>query len=81
LDEEDTWLSAPWLVTEFFVYRRLIEAIGYWNEGTVGYKYDPFAKQKMAGLKSSVGSAGAFICCFPVFLLQTSFSNNSALSH
>jgi hypothetical protein len=81
LDEEDTWLSAPWLVTEFFVYRRLIEAIGYWNEGTVGYKLDPFAKQKMAGLKSSVGSAGTFLCCLPVFLLQTYFSNNSVLSH
>lgn len=80
LDEEDTWLSAPWLVTEFFVYRRLIEAIGYWNEGTVGYKYDPFAKQKMAGLKSSVGSAGTFLRFLPAFLLQTYFSNDSVLS-
>lgn len=58
LDKQDTWLSAPWLVTEFFVYRRLMEAIGYWDEGTVGYKYDPFTKQKQAGLESSVGSAG-----------------------
>lgn len=58
LDNRDTWLSAPWLVTEFFVYRRLIEAIGYWDEGTVGYKCDPFAKQKQAGLETSVGSAG-----------------------
>lgn len=57
LDKGDTWLSAPWMVTEFFVYRRLIEAIGYWDEGTPGFKYDPFIKQKRAGLESSVGSA------------------------
>lgn len=57
LDRGDTWLSAPWMVTEFFVYRRLIEAIGYWDEGNPGFKYDPFAKQKRAGLESSVGSA------------------------
>ena len=59
LDKKDTWLSAPWLVTEFFAYRRLVEAIGYWDEGTAGYKYDPFLKQKQAGLETSVGSAGA----------------------
>ena len=57
LEKGDTWLSAPWMVTEFFVYRRLMEAIGYWDEGTPGYKYDPFVKQKRAGLESSVGSA------------------------
>ncbi|CAJ1930158.1 unnamed protein product [Cylindrotheca closterium] len=57
LDKRDTWLSAPWLVTEFFVYRKLIEVIGYWDESSAGYKYDPFAKQKQAGLESSVGSA------------------------
>lgn len=57
LENKDTWLSAPWLVTEFYVYRSLIEAIGYWDEGTIGYKYDPFAPQKRAGLESSVGSA------------------------
>ena len=56
LDKDDTWLTAPWMVTEFYVYRRLIEAIGYWDEGTPGYKYDPFIKQKRAGLESSVGS-------------------------
>ena len=57
LEKGDTWLSAPWMVAEFYVYRRMIQAIGYWDEGTVGYKYDPFAKQKRAGLESSVGSA------------------------
>jgi hypothetical protein len=57
LDKGDTWLSAPWMVTEFYVYRRLIEVIGFWDEGTAGFNYDPFIKQKRAGLDSSVGSA------------------------
>lgn len=57
LDKNDTWLTAPWMVTEFFVYRRLVEALGYWDQGSPGYLYDPFIKQKRAGLESSVGSA------------------------
>ncbi len=57
LDKNDTWLTAPWMVTEFYVYRCLIEAIGYWDEDSPGYLYDPFIKQKRAGLESSVGSA------------------------
>jgi hypothetical protein len=56
LDKGDTWLTAPWMVTEFYVYRRLMEAIRFWDEDTPGYKYDPFDKQKRAGLESSVGS-------------------------
>lgn len=57
IDQNDTWLSAPWMVTEFYVYRRLMQAIGYWDEDSPGYRNDPFRKQKRAGLESSVGSA------------------------
>ena len=57
VENGDTWLSAPWLVTEFYVYRRLIQAIGFWDEGSPGYQYDPFAKQKKAGVVTSVASA------------------------
>lgn len=60
LDRDDNWLTAPWMVTEFYVYRRLMEAIGYWDESSPGYHYDPFAKQKQAGLESSVGSVRAY---------------------
>jgi hypothetical protein len=65
LEKGDTWLSAPWMVTEFYVYRRLIQSIGYWDEGTTGYKYDPFAKQKRAGLESSAGSAEPMLAKIP----------------
>lgn len=64
----DTWLEAPWMVTEFYVYRKLlVDVIGYWDEfdrfggdaeaKNPGYLYDPFAPQKRAGLESSVASA------------------------
>lgn len=65
VENNDTWLSAPWMVTEFYVYRRLMQAIGYWDKGTAGYMYDPFLKQKRAGLVSSVGSAEAMLGKIP----------------
>ena len=72
IEKNDTWLTAPWMVTEFYVYRRLlIDVIKYWDEyeydetfdgdGDVifnpGYLYDPFKDQKYTGLVSSVASA------------------------
>jgi len=58
IDNGDSWLSAPWLVTEFYAYRRLIEAIGYYDKSNPDtYLYDPFLKAKRAGLDSSVKSA------------------------
>lgn len=57
VQNNDTWLTAPWMVTEFFLYRRLMECLGYWDPNSVGYQYDPFAPQKRSGLESSVASA------------------------
>ena len=57
LNEKDTWLSAPWLVAEFYVYRRLMECLAYWDPEAPTYKFDPFSKQKRAGLETSPGSA------------------------
>jgi hypothetical protein len=56
LDRRDTWLTAPWMVTEFYLYRRLMDVLGYWDVDSPGYHFDPFSKQKRAGLESSVGS-------------------------
>ncbi len=55
--DADTWLSAPWMVAEFYLYRRLMEALGYFDPQSPTYQYDPFAKQKTAGLHSSVTTA------------------------
>eukprot|EP00560_Eucampia_antarctica_P007941 CAMPEP_0197823844 /NCGR_PEP_ID=MMETSP1437-20131217/1155_1 /TAXON_ID=49252 ORGANISM="Eucampia antarctica, Strain CCMP1452" /NCGR_SAMPLE_ID=MMETSP1437 /ASSEMBLY_ACC=CAM_ASM_001096 /LENGTH=509 /DNA_ID=CAMNT_0043423209 /DNA_START=56 /DNA_END=1585 /DNA_ORIENTATION=- len=65
VQNKDTWLSAPWMVTEFYVYRRLLQALGYFSKGSndkqdqITFQYDPFVKQKRAGLYTSPGSAEA----------------------
>jgi hypothetical protein len=61
----DTWLTAPWMVTEFYVYRRLIQALGYFDPNSPGYLYDPFVKSKRDGLLSSVGSAEPMLAKIP----------------
>ena len=61
----DSWLSAPWLITEFYVYRLVMQALGYWDKDSAGYQYDPFAKQKRAGLTSSVASAEPMLTRIP----------------
>ena len=65
VEKQDTWLSAPWMVTEFYVYRRLIQCLDYFNPDSVGYLYDPFVPQKRAGLESSVTSADAMLKRIP----------------
>lgn len=80
LDKGDTWLTAPWLVAEFYVYRRLIEATGFWDEDSPGFQYDPFAKQKRAGLESSVGSAEPMLAKIPNFPKTSSEGINLAAS-
>ena len=57
VENGDTWLSAPWMVTEFYVYRKLMDAIGYFDPSSKGYRYDPFDSEKRKGLHSSVASA------------------------
>eukprot|EP00518_Triparma_eleuthera_P011143 CAMPEP_0182482006 /NCGR_PEP_ID=MMETSP1319-20130603/38350_1 /TAXON_ID=172717 /ORGANISM="Bolidomonas pacifica, Strain RCC208" /LENGTH=360 /DNA_ID=CAMNT_0024683681 /DNA_START=227 /DNA_END=1305 /DNA_ORIENTATION=- len=61
VDEGHTYLSAPWLTAEFYVYRRVVEAFDYFNPSSPTYRFDPFLKQKLAGLESSVGSAEALL--------------------
>mmetsp|Transcript_10808 Transcript_10808/g.14027 ORF Transcript_10808/g.14027 Transcript_10808/m.14027 type:complete len:440 (-) Transcript_10808:312-1631(-) len=48
---ECNWLDAPWCVTEFYLYRRIMEAFAYFKTS-----YDPFESQKQAGLTSSLAS-------------------------
>jgi uncharacterized protein with ATP-grasp and redox domains len=46
------WLTPPWFFTEHYFYRRVIEAIGYFQPGE-GHGLDPFSYQKRQGLKIS----------------------------
>ena len=77
IENGDTWLTAPWMVTEFYVYRRLMQALRYWDRTSPGFMYDPFAKPKRDGLVSSVASAEAVLAQFPKLLLPTTTTTNT----
>ena len=42
-----------------------MQSLGYWDKDSAGYQYDPFAKQKRAGLTSSVASAEPMLAKIP----------------
>ena len=44
-EEKRNWLSAPWMIAEFYLYRRITEAFKFFETG-----YDMFTKQKVQGL-------------------------------
>ncbi|SHK87326.1 damage-control phosphatase ARMT1 family protein [Rhodothermus profundi] len=48
----ETWASAPWLFAEHYLYRRILEATGYFQPGPT-HLLDPFRKQKTAALDPS----------------------------
>ena len=49
------WLQVPWFFVEMYFYRRILEAIGYYQAGL--FKgYDPFFKQKQRVLESTSAS-------------------------
>jgi uncharacterized protein with ATP-grasp and redox domains len=46
------WLQIPWFLAETYLYRRILEATGYFKPGE-GYHADPFAYQKQRGLDTT----------------------------
>lgn len=46
---DQNWLTPPWLFSETYFYRRLIEATGFYEPGP-GFDLDPFLYQKEQGL-------------------------------
>lgn len=44
------WLDAPWFVVETYFYRRIIQAIGYFESLARDVRIDPFKSQKEMGL-------------------------------
>ncbi|KAJ1463120.1 hypothetical protein M885DRAFT_430602 [Pelagophyceae sp. CCMP2097] len=51
----ETWLSAPWFIAEFYLYRRVASATK-WFAAPEGLMPDVFAKAKAAGLASAAGA-------------------------
>lgn len=46
------WLQIPWFLAETYLYRRILEATGYFKPGEGNY-VDPFAFQKQKGLDTT----------------------------
>eukprot|EP01025_Chloroclados_australasicus_P040166 TRINITY_DN4182_c0_g1_i1.p1 TRINITY_DN4182_c0_g1~~TRINITY_DN4182_c0_g1_i1.p1 ORF type:complete len:412 (-),score=45.11 TRINITY_DN4182_c0_g1_i1:239-1474(-) len=51
-----TWLTSPWCVGEFYLYRRVAEAFQFFKTS-----YDPFNVQKELGVTSSLESSEALL--------------------
>jgi uncharacterized protein with ATP-grasp and redox domains len=47
------WLEVPWFFVEFYFYRRILEATGYFYAGETSFEVDPFNRQKRRGLESA----------------------------
>lgn len=54
-----TWLEAPWFVAETYFFRRILEAIGYYQLGA-GQGVDPYAAQKRQELALVEGGMRPF---------------------
>jgi len=47
------WLEVPWFFAEFYLYRRILEATGYFRVGGEGHLRDPYHLQKKRGLENA----------------------------
>ncbi len=54
-----TWLDAPWLLVEFYFYRRILNAIGYFDSESKLFNFDPFSVDKMNGLRAGAQAAAS----------------------
>jgi hypothetical protein len=52
-----SWLDAPWFFAETYLFRRILEATGYFGAGPGG-GVDPYALQKAAGLELAYADRG-----------------------
>ncbi len=48
-----TWLEVPWYFAETFFYRKLLEAVGYFQPGEAGGQ-DPFQRQKRKQVEDDI---------------------------
>jgi hypothetical protein len=55
--EGHTWLDVPWYFAEAYFYRRLLEAVRYFQSGS-WWLHDPFARGKAIQLEDTVGPIG-----------------------
>ena len=65
-DDERNWLDAPWVITEFYLYRRVAEAFRFFETG-----YDMFVKQKASGLADAVPVIDEITAKLPALLASS----------
>jgi hypothetical protein len=53
------WLEAPWFFVEFYYYRRVLQATGYFRVEADGFGVDPYRLQKRRGLREAQKSLRA----------------------
>ena len=70
--EGRTWLDVPWYLAESFFYRRLMEAVRFYQPGP-WHDIDPFAPQKAAELERALVSFLSMLA-LPVSEQQTAFT-------
>ena len=62
-EDERNWLNAPWVISEFYLYRRVVEAFRYFETG-----YDMFVQQKAQGLIEALPSINEIATRLPALL-------------
>lgn len=66
-EEKRNWLQAPWVVSEFYLYRRIAECFKYFETG-----YDAFKVPKCKGLVEALPSIEEIASRLPVLLADAS---------
>ena len=73
------WLHTPWLFVEHYFYRRMMEAIGFFEPGK-WEKYDPFSYQKERSLEETLHSIEAFSLLLEEMIAGNSQAPDEALA-
>ena len=72
-----TWLEVPWLFAEFYFYRRILAAIGYFDPASPLHGHDPFATDKRAGLEAGMGAAASLAKKANAFAAKMASASNN----
>ena len=69
-DDERNWLDAPWVISEFYLYRRIAEAFKFFETG-----YDMFVQQKAQGLIDAIPAINEISTKLPVILSSANLAD------
>ena len=69
-DDERNWLDAPWVISEFYLYRRVAEAFRFFETG-----YDMFVKQKAQGLMDATSVIDEIATKIPAILSSANLAD------